>query len=737
MNKFAVILGFVLSTPIFSGVAYMIGSQVAARSDSEARQESQMIYREMMDEVEMLHSHRRFDDAQMSARVAVDHAVTKQMRAAAGYQVGRMMFEEWRVGGDAPLDAAVAYLTAARNLSGSPRRRADIDLLLLDTLNAMGKTEKYSESIDELLETAVAFDEEIALWQRRFDFLLGEHGDWGRVNAVLEEARGINVDWAEWKDLLADVHLRIDERVFENPEWFAAYMEAHPETDPTVFRNELFVQSRSKLQALSVNADEQMREDAVLRLARLQLAAEEYGSALNTLDQFVEMRPEQGVGEALELLSVIMANGRSGIQGQPLARSLTHLIDINALSQDGVVHVVDLLEQMQLYPEALGVLKSRLSLIATVSRNQGVLLARSAILQERLGNRGAAVEFMDRLQQMECSSDLGYALCDILEQNLLRGDYVAVEDWAEAYAGKLTIASAYRAEALYALYEAKYWQDRPVADQFFVGAAALGAAPESGEAQSVELRMAHAIEDISLYPLAISYYNRIGLLNFFQGDLTEGSASQNIGEQAVLGKARCLKKLGDWVASNQLYRNLCRRTRSPLVKSEAAVGWAEVALRENQQREALRRYNLVHVQLLSEADQVRYMLGRMQFDPTSHPRETAAMERSIEMLKDLPESEQLDATISFFNESVDYLCRENDEEAMLQLIDLAGRSGFSDSLPIASYILRMFDEVRSGGQIDLLATELHKFDGIAPASIGGLMQDMDRLKRVSDTVKGL
>ncbi|MBN2162808.1 MAG: hypothetical protein JXR25_05065 [Pontiellaceae bacterium] len=737
MSKFAVMLGFILCAPILGGVAYMVGSHVATQAEAEAVQESLVTYNRMLAEIQELRTQRRFSIGQERARTAIENATSKQMRAAAGYLMGALMYEEWRAGGDAPMDAAVAYLKAARNLTGSPTQRAKIGLQLLDTLEAMGELEKYSACLDELLSTAVAFDEEIALWERRFDYLLGHGAGWEEVNAALEEAKGINIDWAEWKDLLADVHLRMDERILENAEWYEAYVAAQTPDKPADSRADLFASTRSRLKGLSVSADEHQKEASYLRMARLMHADGRSSEAYQLLEQFVNMRPEVGIAEALDLLCTISSNEVDLITAVPIARNLLHLLDINAMSQDGIIHVVDQLEQMELYPEALGVLDSRLSLIEHVGRNQGPLVARSAALNERLGDRHAALETMGFLQGLECNRWLGRGLCDIVDLNLAKGDYTSVEEWVEAYVGRLTVASDARAHALYALYEAKYWQDRPLAEQLFVGATALESNPDHYMAQSVELRMAHSIENEALYSLAVSYYNRIGLLSFFQGEVGDDSASQNVGEQAVLGKARCLKKLGDWVAANQLYRNICRRTRSPLVKSEAAVGWAEIALKENQQREALRRYNLVHVQMLSETDQVRYMLGRMRFDDNSRLVDSEVMEANLELLANLPEDEQCDATVTFFNETFESLQMLGDEDAMMRMIDLACQSTFADSLPISSYVLRMFSGRIDAQEIDSLGAGLRKLEGVADASVGDLVKDVDRLGNISELVKGL
>jgi hypothetical protein len=287
---------------------------------------------------------------------------------------------------------------------------------------------------------------------------------------------------------------------------------------------------------------------------------------------------------------------------------------------------------------------------------------------------------------------------------------------------------------LFGLFNAKYWLNSPIIEQLYIGAAAVQAAPEDSRTASVELHMAQYIEDMKLNDLAISYYNRIGLLNFFQTESGAGASTHNIGEQAMLGKARCLKNLEDWAAADHLYRELCNRTKSPLVKSEAAVGWGELALQFNQRKEAERRFDLAYPQMLSEPDRVRYMLGRSLIDGEEQLGDPTRFDESLELLENLPDEERRKGTITFFNDTFDHFHEKGDEKSMLRVIDSACQNDLADWLPIQSYMLRLHEDRFDQEKIVGLGASLRNKDDIAGASILELAQIADRVEKQADWV---
>ncbi len=733
MRKALVISGILLSGPLLGGVAFLVGSHATRQSKADAQEWLHKQYDEMMAQSILYRTQRRFDEAQWYARQAIDFADTKQMRAAGGYLMGQALYEDWDSGGNVSLEAPLVYLKAARRSSDSPKQRAEIDLLLLETLWAKGEEGEYARSLDLMLAEAIAPEEQITLWRKRFEFLLGPAGSWSAMEAALKEAANSPIDWAEWVDLLADTRLRKNEKLLVDASWFDEMAAAESLADPAAFRKALFAESHAALK----NMAESMlarRAQAHLRLARILVASGAYDEGLSSLQDFVESKPEEDLTEALELVSTISRNTLDQTVTVPLANTLVRLQDMNVLSQRRVEEMVALLEGMGMLDEALEVVDGRLSLIGRTSRHHAGLLVQKIMLEEQLDHRAKAIEGMVELRDLECNREMGTALSRLIEFNLARSDYASIEEWVQQFASWLPGSSGDRVNAYYALYESKYWLERPLAEQLVVGAAAVQAGPDDPRAQSVELRMAEAIENMRLDALAVSYYNRIGLLNFLQGDEPEDTAFQSVSEQAILGKARCLKKMGDWIAANKLYRGLCQRTQSPMIRSEAAVGWAEIALRDKQFVEARRRFELAHGQMLSPADQVRYMMGMLEMGSSENQYSSAAIETNLEMLGNLPDDEQRTAVIDFFNQAFEYLYQAKDEPTMVRLIDLACQSPFAAWLPIEGYVLRTCEDKVELARIDELKSTLERITDVTDMPMDDLVRVVDRLDGLSKKI---
>jgi hypothetical protein len=310
-----------------------------------------------------------------------------------------------------------------------------------------------------------------------------------------------------------------------------------------------------------------------------------------------------------------------------------------------------------------------------------------------------------------------------------------VEEWISRFIDGLPPESDDYKDLLFLLSESAYWSNRPVVDQLTIGSAAVRNSPGDLRVAPVILRMAGFVENMGLYDLAGSYYNRIGLLNFFQSDEKEQAARQNIGEQAMLGKARCLQKTAEWEQADHLLRNLCNRTGSPLIRSEAAVSWAELAFRFAQRREAERRYELADPQMLSATLRARYLLGIARLDAAQAEPESTSIEEVVALLKTLPEKDRRQATVDFFNETFDDLYKVGNERAMSRLIDLAYQSDFIQWIPVQSYVLKRLFREADADRLEALRTALTEASSLTGGSMLELAQTVRRLENVNLLVK--
>ena len=741
MKKILVILGFVVAAVALEGVAFYFSSRNS--DDGETPEEKAAIaantpstFRDMMNTAEFCLGERNFEGAYGFIRLALDEAETRGESAEAGYQMGHLQYGDYRRGGVAKLESASLYLQAAYDYADDPALREKIGMTLLDVLESRGESGQFESYLSEMLSSVTKPSAKVDLWRRQFEFLLRSPDGWKEMNEALAKVENSPLHSREWVQLIEEMNLRSQEKVLANDEWYTEYVQTLDLTDPMMHRNELFVEVRSKLELLASNPDPSIREEALLRLAKAYVFMEDYEAGHNYLTRFIDLDPSEHLTDALVLLSLVSRERGEVENAAQLAESLILRFDFNAHTLAEIQQVVVLLEEHGFYRDALGLLDGCFSYSNSLEKEYANLVGRAAVIEERVGNHSNALGYMDQLWEMDDGHVFESTVSEMIELNMEQSNYAVVERWVNGTLSRLPEDSNAYENALFSLFEAKFWLDRPVLEQLFVGAAAIQTAPEDPRTASVELRMARYIENMQLHDLAISYYNRVGLLNFFQSDDVPGASSLNIGEEAMLGKVRCLQKKEDWVAADKLYRDLCNRTLSPLVKSAAAVGWGGLALHFGQNKEAERRYNLAHVQMLPEADQVRYLLGRAQIKAGSELRDLAAMEQDLELLAKLPEIERRTASIDFFNETFDYLYQSEDERAMLRIIDLAYQSEFAQWLPLQSYLLRLYEDRFNRKKISGLGSLLSEKDEVVGATMVELSQLVGQLEDLNGKVDG-
>ncbi|QBG47399.1 hypothetical protein EGM51_08340 [Verrucomicrobia bacterium S94] len=737
MRKIRVILGLVLSAGLIEGVVFFVSSRIPENVDvPELEEVSDSTFDEILAGAVRYRELRRFGVARELVRQALDRAGTPEEQALAGYQMGGLLFEDYLGGGETRPGAAVLYLEAAFEASApGSELQTEIGFKLLDVLEATGDKKLFLHYLETMTDTAEKSEFIIRLWDRKFDYLVNSDKGWRELTKTLAAAEAMPLQDAAWAELLEDVRLRARERVLADDSWLEAFKLIEGEKGLTDYRMRVFSDVQKKLEQKIENGGEQEQEEGLLRLAGAMVSVEKYEEAENCLKRFLEREPTEHLIEAFTVLERIF-RGRGNVAFLPeFAELLIRQFDFNAHSEDEILGIVELLEENDLDEDALRLLRGCFSFREFTGGDSGKLIARAAVLEERTGDHDRALDYMHQLQQSDADDALALALSELTDLNMDEGDYEAVENWVYLFSGRLPQVSEAYGDALFSLFEAKYWLDRPVLEQLFVGSAAIQHMPEDPRVGSVELRMARYIEEMKLHDLAVSYYNRIGLLNFFQGNSSDTPSSENISEQAMLGKARCLKQLEDWEAADHLFRELCNRTASPLVKSEAAVQWAELAMHFGQNREAARRFDLAHAQMLSPSDKVRYALGRLKLRGDERFHDPSVIEENLALFDNLPDGERRMAVAAYFDEAFDYLHKAEDEPAMLRLIDLAYQSDCAEWVPIQSYVLRVYEDRFRNEALEGLGHTLREKDTVAGASLTELSQVVERLEHLVKTVK--
>ncbi len=735
MRKLFITMGFLTSALLAGGISFVVSARAHAEPEKRLGSKDKPTADYLLVQAELARSQRRLSDAVDYARQAIKLSSTPTKRAEAGHQMGLLMMEEWRGGGTSESTAAILYLRAAVNASEDSRQRTEIGMDLLDVLQEVGDMNAYEALLDEMLLLVDTPSELTTLWNRKLLHLLDSDDGWKKMDEALERAKSIELESVKWGEMLQDMELRLKEKVLTDTRWFDAYASTMLPEERADCRQKLFKEVSSELERLFEEMDLKHRAEVRIRLAAAHASMRHIDEAYGLLMLFVDMEPRENLGEAFGLLTAI-----AGMRGNlasviPMAQSLINSKGMNKLDQKEVLDVVGHLKALGLLNEALRVVVDRLSEVDLALGKRVELLVQAAVLEECIGNRERALEYMNQLAAAEASREIGDALSQIIKVDMGRGEYDAVEFWVDRFLSMIPPNSENRAAALFALFEAKYWLGRSVSEQLYVGAVAVQASSDDSRTPQVELSMAQTIENLGLYDLAISYYNRIGLLNLFTGEYLIEATSENVDEQAVLGKVRCLMELEDWVAVDRLCRDLCRSTRSPLVKSGAAVRWAELALRDGQHVEAQRRYDLAHVQMLSKSEQVRHMLGNLKLQGNEQLLDENVIRSSLEMLSELPEEERRRATVTFFDNTYEFLMENESEQAVLQLIDLAYQSPYRDWMPLESYVLRVCSSRVQDREVAVLGSELHQMENVVNTSLDDLLQIIDRFGELGSLIK--
>ena len=736
MRKILLIIGFVVAAILVPGMAFYFSSQVPADMQDvvvEVAPES-TTFDEMMATAADYREQRRFSAAYGFIRLALDHADTTKQRVDAGYAMGCVLYDDQRNGGASELDAAALYLQAAYASAQDAGMKQKIGAVLLDVLQDAGEREQFVGYLERMLSASPSPEETITLWRRKFDFLMAQEAGWHDLNDALADAENLPHQNEVWYEMLNDIRVRAKEQLLEDAGWYRPYAEIAGITNHDAARRRLFDEVRTELSNRYDKSPWNIQSAILLRLAKAYVAMDDYDQGYDYLKMFMDTDPTDDLCEALILHSRIARYREEVDSIAELAKTIIRRFDFDQYTRVEVLNVVELLEEYGLYNEALDLVDGCFSVTDVLGKDYSELIRRAAVLEERSGHRANALSYMERLKELGADDQFEKTFTELINLNMQQSEYEAVENLVNLFIRDLMVPSEDYKNALFCLFDAKFWLDRPIIEQLFVGSSAIQCAPEDPRTASVELRMAGYIEDMKLDNLAISYYNRIGLLNFLNTENSDLASNHNIGEQAMLGKARCLKRLEDWAAADHLYRELCHRTKSPVIKAEAAVGWGELALQFNQRREAERRFDLAFAQLLSETDQVRYMLGRAQIDGEENLGDPDRIDDSLRLLNDLPPEEQRQSTISFFNDTFEYLHGTGDQGAMLQLIDTACQNDLADWLPIESYMLRLYADRFNKENIVGLGTMLREKDDVSGASIVELAQVADRVENLADWV---
>lgn len=102
------------------------------------------------------------------------------------------------------------------------------------------------------------------------------------------------------------------------------------------------------------------------------------------------------------------------------------------------------------------------------------------------------------------------------------------------------------------------------------------------------LMTAQQLEDLKLYDLSLSYYQKLALLGSIHGPQSDDT--QTLSAKGMLGQARVLLTMDRDQEADSILRRINSHKQLASVWSESAPLWAAIAMRQGQSREAYRRW---------------------------------------------------------------------------------------------------------------------------------------------------
>lgn len=730
MKKTLLILGVVVAAVLVSGGIFMLGS---GRMEEPVEEIVSSPSEDMLQLAEFYQKQGRYEETYPLLMTLLDMPLSEHLLRDVTFRLGSVFYQDHVENGVPCLDAAETYLFSAFSMEGDRDLQFKAGMLLMDVRAEKQKTDLFSDLFDRLQAMELDDEETVALWRKKFDYLFESEQPWEALQDALVVAENYPLTTPGWRSMLADVRLRTNEKLLRDPEWFESYAQGIDLSGRRKLRQNLYDEISRSLDRQMEDASRETKSSLVLRQGLVMAVMNDLDGAKLNLRRSMETYASPDLLLALELVNALVGESGDEVELQQLVTQLLHGRGYTGFGQDEKLKIVEQLSSLRRYADALKVIDVDLKMKAR-SPGMDVLLAQAVVLEARQSNFDAARGYMDELYTMGSSEIFGRTLQAIIDMQLNRNEYSLAEEWALRYIGGVPVDSSYARDILFALFDTSYWMNRPLLEKLIIGAAAVEGNPNDERVAPVILRMAGFIEELGLPTLAGTYYNRIGLLNFFQDGQENASSSRNIGELAMLGKARCLKKSEEWGRADHLFRDLCRRTASPLIRSEIAVRWAELSLQFGQRKEAERRFNLADPQLLSPELRARYQLGQARLRNEDLMQDGPAIEEALSLLERLPDEERAQATIDFFNETFDYLSENGNRRAMDRLIDLACQSEFVDQIPVQSYVLKtVFDDVKLETVAEL-EDELQNAVMPDKASILDLAQSVERLDELSQRV---
>lgn len=625
-------------------------------------------------------------------------AENDEARADAGQALAEFFLEKAR---DKPRPYAIMakqYLDAVVDIEKRPQQLLDAYLGIIKASSYLNDAEGVLNASESALEIAVDDSMKVALLLARIDVML-EIGSWFDVHGLMIQGEQFESD-SKWKHELILRKALAGEKVLSTPRWFAEFKKYKKESaEPDggsvpadeELRSELFKQTVDQFNALVSSNSGMMENEALFREARLYFNVGNYEKAEERLYKFLTSEPSVHQGEGLLMMAKLARLKGKTKDAEDLISAFIEKFAWNNVAVDEFFAVVEQATEKGQAEQALTMIE-RYKVLPSARERLPDLLEKAGELAMKLGQYERADKHYAELLGIGAKDDyVMRALVKRADIAVLKNDYKEARNWLIRFANKYPFESG-QSGVFFRLLDIAVKEGDPSSDLVKYATTATMESPDDPRTPGALMIIAQEMEKIGLPALAQVQYNKLALfqwVNTGQEGAQTSCDDVDLTSKAILGNARCLYKTGDLARADSILRGLCSRLAAGRLRSEAAYYWAMIALDYQQQRESLRRFELVNEEDLAPEMAARTAFEKVMLEISLGKRSVDAVDAMLVQLADLPAGDHLVFVRRAYSVCFEKLAADRQLDGMKRMFASMLASPYVAELPLWSFNLKL------------------------------------------------
>ncbi len=629
-------------------------------------------------------------------QLAIDNALSDKTRAEAGLAMGGYLAERAE---DEPYPHAIMarqYLEAVLELEDDSQKRFRCYRELIKVCGFSGEIDRVREYSAQARELASEPAVKAALLIQQIDIGLNQ-GTWAEArDLILEVRKYMDLEGYREKIFLRDAMFA--EKMLINDKWFEQWLdyrksEGDASGDVAKFRKRLYEKTVGVFERLSKCGIARISEEALFRASRLLYREGDYELAQQHLDRFLAMEPHIRQVEAMMLFTQLSRALGKERRAEMLISSFLERFHWNEVAAEEFEWVIDQAVKNGKHDKALSLIDQYKHLpegnkdLMDLLQKAGRIAIDSKMYKKALGY------YTELLSVAGHDKVRGHAMVQIaaMERNL--GNDNESLKWISKFLGRYPYHDQ-RGKALYMLLDIQIEKGASDGTVIKTAIAAVNADSRNEKALDTLMLVGRKLEAMGLPGLAQEQYDKISLLRFVKTGKSTGPRFIHLDNEstiakAILGNARCLMKIGEEVKADRLLRELCNSLEPGRLHSEAAYNWALIALKNDQAREAMRRFNLIHTELADKHVAAKTVFEKMRLNMGERGYSKEAADDLLAHISDMPGKDNTEFIRKAYLACFDSLYQEGRLDEMKELLELVRLNNHSDYIPMVEMNLRL------------------------------------------------